>query len=398
MLKIKCRETVLSFFWLGAVFSYFFQFPISRLSSLIVPFLALFLLTALITGTKMPIKGNWGTVFIVYIAYLALMTALSMINGVEIGSILRFLLILIMIPLFCVINTGDFSLEKKIFVFLAVLKCLLLLYYSLAMYRAGSYVEFRQWAQENNYGDMYINPKTHIPSVMVQGNGILPVAFFLNLEDKKTNRTVKSIFTVILAAGMIVAGNMAFLLAVAVFFGIKILKTISKSGISRTKQLLLSTLLVGAICGFLPIAFKILSMKADYSNAVRIQQAKVLLNNYIIIGNGIGHKIYADIGYRVYAGDTYFELQTLYIFNQIGLPGLILFYYLIFSPFSRTSKTNLYIFLAYIAYSFWNPYCFDTTEMITVALLINYPLLPEENQTYSLISTVNPQLCYSIRR
>lgn len=392
MIKFKARETILCLFWTGAVFSYFFQFPVKRLSSLIVPFLAVFILSALITGRKLSVKGNWGKVYVGYVLYLLVMTAFSAIEGVEIQNILRFLLILLMIPLFCIIDPGDFSTTKKVFIFLAVLKSLLLIYYALAMFRAGSYVEFRQWARENNYGDMYINPTTHIPCVMVQGNGILPIAFLVNLEDKKISGIKRKAYNAILLIGMIVAGNMAFFLAIAVYFGIKILKTIASSDITRTKQLLLSILLLIATSGFLFVGVKILGMKAEWSNAIRLQQAKVLLNNYLIVGNGIGHKIFADTGFRVYSGDTYFELQTLYIYNQIGITGMILFYYLVFSPFHHTSKTNLYIFIAYIAYSFWNPYCFDTTQMITITLLMNYPLFRWEKESSILLIARNTLL------
>ena len=40
--------------------------------------------------------------------------------------------------------------------------------------------------------------------------------------------------------------------------------------------------------------------------------------------------------WRQYDGDTYFELQTLYIYNQIGIIGLGTFYLLTLIPVSYT--------------------------------------------------------------
>lgn len=367
-------RTVILILWTLAIFCYFFQFPVSRLSSLIVPFLALFVLAILMSKKKFRINENWGRIYGIYFLYLVLMAFFSIAEGEGIQNIIRFFLILIMIPLFCVIEPGDFTKEKQVFIFFAVLKCLLLLYYAFLIYKNGSYVEYRSWARENNYGDMYINPSTGLPSIMVQGNGILPVAFLINLEDKKISASKRRLYNIIILIGIVLAGNMAFILAIAAYCGIKLSHNILISDISSTKKMCFTIMLIIAVSGFIPIGLRILSEKADWSNAIRLRQAKVLLDNYIILGNGLGHGIYADIGFRVYNGDTYFELQTLYIYNQIGLIGLIAFYYLIFSPFSKKHKLNIYILIVYIIYSFWNPYCFDTTEMMTIALLVNYPL------------------------
>lgn len=58
-----------------------------------------------------------------------------------------------------------------------------------------------------------------------------------------------------------------------------------------------------------------------HSNAVRKDQAEVLFSGNIITGNGVGNTITAKTKYRDYSGPDYFEVQTLYVINQIGIIG-----------------------------------------------------------------------------
>ena len=113
--------------------------------------------------------------------------------------------------------------------------------------------------------------------------------------------------------------------------------------------------------------------KSATSNIVRIEQARILLDTNPAIGDGLGHQIYGTAGSHIYSGDnTYFELQTLYIFNQIGTIGLILFYVLTISVFlGKQRPFMLYLYLSYLIYSFFNPYCFDSTHIMVMVLISN---------------------------
>ena len=73
--------------------------------------------------------------------------------------------------------------------------------------------------------------------------------------------------------------------------------------------------------------------------------------------------------------NTYFELQTLYVLHQIGLLGLLIFYALVYYQVARFGREALVLFTIYLIYTFWNPYCFDTTEMLTLIMLANYEQL-----------------------
>lgn len=81
-----------------------------------------------------------------------------------------------------------------------------------------------------------------------------------------------------------------------------------------------------------------MKVKAEFSNAVRVEQIQVLTETNPIIGSGLGHNVSGGGVWRQYDGDTYFELQTLYIYNQIGIIGLGTFYLLTLIPYARQKK------------------------------------------------------------
>ena len=75
----------------------------------------------------------------------------------------------------------------------------------------------------------------------------------------------------------------------------------------------------------------------------------------------------------------YFEMQTLYIINQIGIVGILLFYSLVFVNVKKQGIEKVIVYVIYLIYSFWNPYCFDTTQIIATILIINVSTKELEN-------------------
>ena len=49
-----------------------------------------------------------------------------------------------------------------------------------------------------------------------------------------------------------------------------------------------------------------------------------------------------------------------------------MFYSLVLLNVYKNKKKAFIIFLIYLIYTFWNPYCFDSTEMMVITLLMNY--------------------------
>ncbi len=357
--------------WTFSLIGYFFQFPFGKLSNLIVPCLTVYLIVGFCYRKTLNINAIWAKVYGFYFVYLVFMAILSALQRVEMSIIIRFLLLLCILPLFTILRLDKFKHEYNIFILLAVVKCLLLLYYAIQLIRTGDFLQLRQWAEANHYGDIYINPYTHLPKVQVHGNGILPMALILNAAYGKRGKI--NIINLILLLGILAAGNSAFLLGIAAYYIYRLYKNVSQR--RKTAWVKLCSLIILFVGGIIFIVYSIyiLSIKADYSDAIRIEQAKMLLDNYIVVGNGLGHQIFYKGTMRTYSGSIYFELQTLYIYNQIGLIGILLFYYLTIKPIKLLGTKKLILFLIYLLYTFWNPYCFDSTEMIVISLLVNFP-------------------------
>jgi hypothetical protein len=93
-------------------------------------------------------------------------------------------------------------------------------------------------------------------------------------------------------------------------------------------------------------------------------------NTYLLLGRGIGHTIEKITPSRDYRGNIYFELQTFYVLNQLGLFGFIMFlFYNVYMSIRLYSKWLILIYVSYIIYAFTNPYIFDTNHIVVILLL-----------------------------
>ena len=185
----------------------------------------------------------------------------------------------------------------------------------------------------------------------------------------------------------IIAGNKAFLIGIFLFVLYFFASWLFKTKRSYNFDFKVCFLLVCTMMSFPVIIDKansILEEKAGYSNAVRKDQAEILLSGNIITGNGVGNSITAKTKYRDYSGADYFEVQTLYVINQIGIIGYSLFLILTFGLLlkRKNSFALVFIYFTYLAYTFFNPYCFDTTHMITGFLLCSVFYSHSKKETF----------------
>ena len=147
---------------------------------------------------------------------------------------------------------------------------------------------------------------------------------------------------------------------------------------------ILVALVVGT--GFCFYALDQREQKEDAGNALRAAQAKILLSGNPLVGEGLGAKVYDNGQLGRTADDKYFELQTLYIFFQIGFVGLVLFYLSNILALRRVHSADAWcVYVAYLIGSFFNPYCFDTTQMVTAVLCGNYLMItPHKEMSRSI--------------
>lgn len=360
--------------WCLALFCYFFQVPFRELAKFIAPSFLLFFIFHFLK-LKIKVAKLYLLILFLYFLCLGIEVFQSGLRNTEISSVIRFLEILCMIPLCCFIREKEFNRYFFITVFFAVLKSLMLIGIGLYLIRIGSHSVMRNWIFSISGGDIYLSHG--IPKVQLQGNGILPIIFILYCSKYKRIDFV----SFILFLGVFFAGNFAFYLAIFCFIGLVIFETIKKDKKSYKISLIFFLLLL--VSPFLlRYVEKKIEEKSVYSNAIRIEQAEVLLDTNWFVGKGLGNKVVGGGHYRSYNGDNYFELQTLYIFNQIGFVGLFLFYIVtIFGIYNvKFQRKRILLYFIYLFYTFWNPYCFDTTQMMTLVLLINTDLEKNSSQ------------------
>ena len=382
MLKRKEILSVLSLAaWSLSIFGYFFQFPFAFFSKLITPCLIIYLLLQ-IKEIKLLKNKPYLILLTAFFFFLLFSVIRSFALGTEFSRILRFALILFCIPLSCTITDGAFTFNKEVFLRLAVIKSSMLLFFGALIMIVGDFETVRDWLHLNGFsGDIYFLNRL-IPKVQVQGNALLVVAFILDcLNDRRI--TARKI---ILLLGILVAGNFAFILALIAFIawqGGKVALHLMKTNKFARILIPIALIILANIFGIY-ILSKI-EEKAALSNAVRLIQARVLLDANPYIGDGLGTVVKYTSELVSYDGDTYFEMQTLYIFKQIGAIGLGLFYAVTLKPIWALGKAQFIFYLIYLFFSFWNPYCFDATQIITILLITN-ALKGEKNDKSSYYS------------
>lgn len=350
--------------WATAVFCYFFQAPFKVLSSLILPCLGLYILT-LVPNFKLLKNKLFIATGIIYIVFLLFSAVLSLKNGNSITRIIRFLVILYAIPgTFCLEDKKDRELKADVFISLATAKAFMLISFALCMVLMHRFMPFRLWSQFNSIGDMYLIGNR--PYVQVHGNALLVMAFMLEYINKKKI----TLPLIIILAGILVAGNFAFVLGILCFIGYRIcifVYNLYKQD-KLNKKLLLICIIIGGLL-FAPYAVKKFTEKMFKSNVIRMEQIAVLCDTNPLIGKGVGNEIHAETTYRLYNAPTYFEMQTFYIYNQIGALGLGLYFIVTLCMAYKKGINKLLIYLVYLFYTFWNPYCFDTTQLFAIIII-----------------------------
>lgn len=381
MSKYNILDNCSSIMFALAIYAYYFQFPVRALSFVIVPACFFFLLL----NFRQIIRGFNTQTFCLYCAlviYLLFSAVISAFSQTAVTRIIRFIMILTLIPLFFNLKYFDDMMRKKmtsVFIFASVLKSFVVISLGIwCMYTDGWEI-LREWVQEHNLGDVY--PSSYfIPKIQIVGNPLLLFAFFLHYSNKKKI----DFWGIIFIAAIVFAGNFAFILGLFFFIVYQVYRLL----LSKKNRYGYLTPIVMLFLGFFIIIFSCFTLnqqkeKSGYSNIIRYEQAAVLTNTNFFFGSGLGNYIEVNTSFRKYDGDTYFELQTLYIYNQIGFLGLFLFYLLtLYQVYqvSRNYKEILVLYLIYMIYSFWNPYCFDATQMI-VGVLINVFAINEKRDS-----------------
>lgn len=189
----------------------------------------------------------------------------------------------------------------------------------------------------------------------------------------------KRIIQTILLISSIIAGNFAYLIAIFIFCFVWYLFS------NKNKKFFFNRIILISIFGIISLGVitdyvqETLSRKQDQSLSTRTDQIEVLLLDMqdsatsFLFGKGLGNTIDVKTSYRDYTGNVYYELQALYFFNQMGLINFCIYLFLLTAlAFIKIRNIDLlFIYFCYIIYAITNPYILDTTQIVTIIILLS---------------------------
>jgi len=257
-----------------------------------------------------------------------------------------------------------------------------------------SYLPIRFLFQERGWGDVYTYDGFFY-RIQIKGNALIPFAFFLTFLKDYTFK-YRKILQSVLFISSIIAGNFAFLIGIFVFFIFWYLfNNLNKRKIIN-KIIILSFISLFSIGPNLKYTQETLERKSGYSLGTRDDQKNVLLTDMqenistFLLGKGLGNNVKIKTFFRDYTDNTYFELQVIYFFNQLGLVNsLIFFCFLLYLSINKIFyKDLLFIYFCYIIYAVTNPYILDTTQIVVILILIS--ISNERRQKNRLYNSIIP--------
>ena len=312
--------------------------------------------------------------FIIMLSYI--LYALFKEN--EISLIIRFFVILLLIILAYLIKPNKIYIS--IFIILITIQSLFVIgleAYLVSSFDQKSYQPIRMLFLGNSWGDVYTTTGTWW-KVQPRGNALLPFAFFISIIYYSGRKRI--VLSIIFLLAILCAGNFAFILGVLLFSGLYYIYekrwTLQKIIINFSlSSILILAISIPAYNYFADAVMK----KAVSSNPIRIDQANVLVNDMsenistILFGQGLGNKIDIKTQWRDYSDNIYYELQSLYIMNQVGILFFTWFIVLniLLSLYFIKYKLLLIVYSSYIFYALFNPYFLDTNHIVIIIILLS---------------------------
>lgn len=354
------------------------QVPFSILSGFIAPLL---ILTCVVTSVKGVYRQSIKS-FSLFFIFLIFLSGYSISQGNDISLNIRFFIILLLINLIPILRFEE-GIYLKTFNVIFTIQAIIVIILGFSLpfiFELESYLPFRHFITSNGWGDIYTY-NGYIYKIQIVGNALLPFALFLSFfRYKKGECSALNVCIYILA--IFFCGNLAFyLFTVAFFIGFYVLDSNLKIKASISTCIYFILFFV-CMCVFLFYTYNMIVMKStgDVSSiGTRFDQAQVLINDMsynissVLLGNGLGHTIDVKTMVRDYTDNIYFELQFLYILNQIGFVGMVMltiFHLKLIFNFLKNKKIIL-IYLCYIGYALINPYMFDSNHCVVLILLMS---------------------------
>lgn len=365
------------------------QVPFSAIASLAnIAIILLFIFYFLGEGEKSDKKGKY---FLFYLIWIGGLIAYSMILQNDITLILRFSLIIILLLLAYNIVLPISCLDILLF----FLVCQAIFLMGMEVYLLQSTLNetrfIRSFYSLKEWGDIYSFSGNYF-FIQVKGNALLPFGFMLTFIPLLENKKRKWFYRILLLGGIVCCGNFAYYISLFVFIlGIYIRRNNSKVQNYIFKLFLLLATLVCLSPFILNYVTEVLDRKNDVSLGTRSDQFYVLMNDLqdniftIFLGKGLGNVLTIATSFRDYTNNIYFELQSVYFLNQLGIFNFLLFILLnlYLSYKFICNKFLLFIYACYLIYAVTNPYFLDTNQIVVIIVLTSINKYINENRLCS---------------
>jgi len=367
------RKSVKVYLFCIVVFILTRQIPFMEYSVIMNLALMVFVLLTLAEQiTPLLIKGNQYSLLLaggMSGIFLLSLYAIAKMN--EAINIFRFLIILsVLLIAYKVRPNKNYVVAFLIFILIQALLVDAILIYLIANFNLHNYSGIRQIFQSNNWGDVYSFDGVFW-YIKLRGNALLPVGLFvavLYLSGRKR------IIALMLLVPSIVVSNTASVMVTVVFLTVIVFNRI-KWTFAKVGIILLGFLLIPLLYG---LTVKVISQK-EKSMDMRYDQIKVLADDMTktfsetLFGTGLGNTVSVKTIRRDYTDNIYFEVQPMYILNQLGIINfsLYIFLHVIFSLNFIRHRELLLLYLCYVIYSSSNPYIFDTNHFVVIVVLVS---------------------------
>lgn len=239
-----------------------------------------------------------------------------------------------------------------------------------------SYLPIRNYSIEQGWGDIYYQWNYY--KIPIKGNALLPFVFFVSFLYKPWSKNLLRAFQFIILLAIIIAGNFAYFISVSLFVFYLFFKRAANKKVAYFRILAFITLALTLTPTLIVIISNVLEEKSGDSLGTRWDQFFVLMNNLnesfvtLVLGQGVGNTLSIITSFRDYTDNIYFELQSLYFLNQLGILNLLIYIgvSLVFMNMYIRYKELYIIYILYIIYAFTNPYMFDTNQVIVIMTLV----------------------------
>lgn len=315
---------------------------------------------------------------IVTISTITLLAIYSMLMGNAVGTILRFALIVFFICNAYWVRICKPRLAINILVSItAIFSLVIVVIEGVLLLLRVDITPYRLILIERGIGDVYIKYR-FLYAIQLVGTSVIPFVYMLMVATSIYPKRVLFFLRVLFLMASLCAGNFMYIIAIVSYHLIDLLVS-SKSKLYLRRHIWVWLCIIMILPTFYKFIHNTLEEKKELSNVVRVEQVRILIKDLaespstLFFGKGLGNTVRASGSFVDYGDeDVYFEVQSIYFLNQLGIIPFLLF--IIFNivytmKYIKTKRVRL-VYLGYVIFGISNPYILNTQHVVVIISLI----------------------------